>query len=214
MTDDYSSERGSSRTWVDAEIAGGLMAAQRGGDSPPVRAGAADLGFEPNLQREADLVLLRALGEDTTSSFVGGLTEGERTAFENMLTLLVSPHRQHETLSPNQRAWAVRRAQQLEIDLRDPAERNRNVPRGREVAPAAVLQTLPKAPPGRRTAVDDLPLFAPAPPLPEPGPFEGEAGRAVTGQPLPTRAPDTTSRRPSAGVVGARRRPSALGRPK
>ena len=31
-----------------------------------------------------------------------------------------------------------------------PAERNRRVPRGREVALAEVLRDLPKAPPGRR----------------------------------------------------------------
>jgi hypothetical protein len=40
-------------------------------------------------------------------------------------------------------------AEKLGIDVDDPAERNANVPRGREVAPAPVLQQLPKAPPGR-----------------------------------------------------------------
>jgi hypothetical protein len=70
----------------------------------------------------------------------------EREAFIDMQSWLLQ--REHAQLSEKQRKWVDSR--HAELLLGDPAERNANVPRGKEVQQPPVLSKLPKAPPGRR----------------------------------------------------------------
>ena len=213
---DFSGERGSSRLWIEAGQEGGLPGAREEYGGSSSRGAPADLGFSPNEQRVKDLVLLHALCDDTLSPFGGGLKDAERQAFEDMRDALEAPVRKYETLSPKQREWATRRADEMSLDLRTPAERNADVPRGHEVESRAAQLGLPLAPPGRTAGKGLDALF-------EPGPFEREAGapreperssmgygprRGATIVDLPEREPDTISTRPSAG---ARRRPRPIG---
>lgn len=93
--------------------------------------------------RTRELHLLRGL------LAVEALAEAEREAFEGMLEWLAGAERGH--LSRKQREWVDAAAERHEVDDgADPAERNRNVPRGAEVAPAWDASRLPKRPPGRR----------------------------------------------------------------
>lgn len=98
------------------------------------------------IDRDADLAVLRAL-------LAADLRDDgqEREAFEEMNEFLGANLR--ASLSTKQRAWARDRAEQLELEWepqKDPAERNKDVPRGAEVAPAWDVSKLPKRPPGRR----------------------------------------------------------------
>jgi len=92
-------------------------------------------------EHETHLTLLREL----LATAEGILGEAERTKFADMFACLEEGQRE---LTPKQLAWVQGRHD--ELLLGDPHERNANVPRGREVAPAEVLRTLPKRPPGRR----------------------------------------------------------------
>ena len=94
--------------------------------------------------RASDLYLLRELLKKDE------LGENEREAFDDMLVKLDGAERR--ALSLAQRAWATSRADALGIGVLDPAERNKNVPRGREVAPSAALLNKPLRPPSRRAA--------------------------------------------------------------
>lgn len=71
-----------------------------------------------------------------------------RAAFDDMLER-VETHPTW-TLTEKQRAWAREEADRLGLSEETPSQRNRGVPRGREVERAAVLRVLPKSPPGRR----------------------------------------------------------------
>lgn len=107
-----------------------------------------------SIQRAEDLDLLRALGSVVDGGQGegpddGGLTAEEVVAFEDMRQFL--GRRPEATLSKAQREWAERRAGDLGLSWGDPARRNANVPRGREVETPAVLRDLPKRPPGRRS---------------------------------------------------------------
>lgn len=90
--------------------------------------------------REEDLAVLKAL-------LVADLGDEEREAFEGMKAFLDENAR--AKLSGKQRAWARDRADKLELDWQDTSDRNRDVPRGREVAPLWNTN-LPKKPPARR----------------------------------------------------------------
>jgi hypothetical protein len=82
-----------------------------------------------------DLELLGRILKDTT----GDVGPGEFAAFTSMRNALTG----RNFLSKIQRDWAEEVARRITpIDARD-------VPRGRDVPTPAVLQTLPKAPPGR-----------------------------------------------------------------
>ncbi len=73
-----------------------------------------------------------------------GLSQKEHDAFTDMREKLATE--QHQ-LSAKQHEWA--KARHDELHLGDPAKRNANVPRGREVAKPDVLRNLPKKPPAR-----------------------------------------------------------------
>jgi len=94
-------------------------------------------------------VIETGLGPDEPSWFEG-LSESEHEAFEDMLTRLESDPRDQLELSEKQRAWVYRRADELDVIVESPAERNKDVPKGREVELSPVLQNRPKKPPGRR----------------------------------------------------------------
>lgn len=81
-------------------------------------------------KRDDDLRLLRALSND------GDVPERHRDAFDDMLERLDAGQRE---LTEGQRAYARSVADEHGIDPRDPAEKNRDVPRGREVATPGVL---------------------------------------------------------------------------
>ena len=94
--------------------------------------------------RANDLRALRGLLESES------LTEPEAVAFENMLADITgaTPFRQ---LTARQREWAMARCDALGVVVIDPAIRNKDVPRGREVPTPAILANLPKSPPRKRT---------------------------------------------------------------
>ena len=100
-------------------------------------------------RRRDDLELLRALQGLFDGAEDGGLTMEEVGAFGSMLRDLEegAPER---CLTDRQRAWAETRAHDLGLSWGDPARRNANVPRGREVEMAEVLSNRPKLPPGRK----------------------------------------------------------------
>ncbi len=96
------------------------------------------------------------------------LKASTRSAFEEMRASL----KRYPSLTDRQRGWVDSELDERGLSIVDPAVRNANVPRGREVAPAAVLQQLPLAPPGRRLApelveaafrTDGAPPLAPLP---------------------------------------------------
>lgn len=100
-------------------------------------------------QRVEDLEMLRELAKaprrEHGDSRESGITDSEREAFEDM-------HRQitdggYRCLTRKQRVWVE--TMHKTLLLSDPAKRNENVPRGREVVMAPVLQNLPKRPPMR-----------------------------------------------------------------
>lgn len=97
-------------------------------------------------EHEDHLDLLRELLAAPDSEVrTEGLDETERAKFADMFAKLEEGQRE---LTPKQLHWVQGRHDELELG--DPAKRNARVPRGREVAPADVLKTLPKRPPGRR----------------------------------------------------------------
>lgn len=75
------------------------------------------------------------------------LSEYERDAFDDMLAPLMAGR--YRQLTERQREWVMGRCDVLGIVIGDPAERNKNVPRGREVEAPDILKRLPKAPPRR-----------------------------------------------------------------
>ena len=93
--------------------------------------------------RDNDLRALRGLLETEE------LSDVERAAFDSMLADITGGTR-YRQLTINQREWAMRRCDDLGIVVIDPAERNKDVPRGREVEMAPILRNLPKMPPKRR----------------------------------------------------------------
>lgn len=100
------------------------------------------------MTRTHDIATLRALLADANR-----LKDGEQDAFAGMLERLdPDAARSTRRLTDAQRAWVTDAADRLELDdpADDPALRNRDVPRGRDVPVPAALQNLPKAPPGRR----------------------------------------------------------------
>jgi hypothetical protein len=94
-------------------------------------------------RRSRDLHALRAL------LMSDRLREDEAESFDDMLTRL---ERGRFPLTEKQRAWVLSRCEELGVDPdpRSHEERNRDVPRGREVATPPVLTNLPKAPPRRK----------------------------------------------------------------
>jgi len=82
------------------------------------------------------------------------LRDGEGDVFSSMLAKLDTAYseRRYAKLTDAQRHWVTDAANRLELENPndDPHERNRDVPRGKEVPTPAVLRNLPKAPPGRR----------------------------------------------------------------
>lgn len=98
-------------------------------------------------EHDDHLELLRELlAAPDSEARAEGLGEVERSKFADMFACLEEGQRE---LTPKQLHWAQSRHD--ELMLGDPAKRNARVPRGREVAPADVLRTLPKRPPGRRS---------------------------------------------------------------
>ena len=102
----------------------------------------ADERAEREEQHRKDVALLKMVIADPE---FGG---EKQAAFADMLERVET----HPTwiLSDKQRAWARAEADRLGLSEETPSQRNRNVPRGREVEKAAVLRVLPKRPPGRR----------------------------------------------------------------
>lgn len=113
---------------------------------------------------EDDAALLRALvsrlqddvhnGEDgardyesDVDSATANATEKLR-AFADMLEALLGGR--YPELTEKQRAWATAEAERCGVEWQDPAERNRDVPRGREVGLAVNRMPRPLRPPGRR----------------------------------------------------------------
>ena len=90
--------------------------------------------------------LLAAPSRPDDASPDEGLADDERSAFASMLERLEEGQRE---LTAKQWAWA--QARHARLLLGDPAERNRGVPRGREVELAAHKLGLPKRPPNRIT---------------------------------------------------------------
>ena len=81
--------------------------------------------------RGEDFALLDALLADQVE-----LDDHEREAFEDMRDKL---HDWLPALSEKQRGWLAEAAARLGVDALTPAERNKDVPRGRDVTPPAVL---------------------------------------------------------------------------
>lgn len=94
--------------------------------------------------RETDLRALRGLLASES------LTGKERAAFESM-ELDITGLTRFRQLTKNQREWVLARCDELAIVVIDPAVRNKDVPRGREVETPAILRNLPKAPPRRKS---------------------------------------------------------------
>lgn len=108
-----------------------------------------DLGFgEESKRRDRDIELLGALVGEPED-----LTSEQYVAFSAMLERLRAGR---QVLTEPQRNWAEGIAEKLELDVGDPAERNANIPRGREVEPAPVLKNLPKRPPRKRIEDPDF----------------------------------------------------------
>lgn len=117
---------------------------------PSMKAEVLDLGFgEESKRRDRDIEILEALVGEPED-----LTSEQHEAFSEMLDKLRTGRQ--KVLSEKQRAWAEGIAEKLELDVGDPAERNANVPRGREVEPAPVLKNLPKRPPRKRIEDPDF----------------------------------------------------------
>lgn len=100
--------------------------------------------------REAHIAALRDLlaapSRADDASPDEGLADDEREGFESMLASLAAGQRE---LTRKQWEWAEARHQRLALG--DPAERNRGVPRGKEVELVAHKLGLPKRPPRRIT---------------------------------------------------------------
>lgn len=77
------------------------------------------------------------------------LSEYEREAFDGMLANIMDGGHYRQLTHP-QREWAMARCDALGIVVIEAAERNKDVPRGREVPTPAILQNLPKTPPRKR----------------------------------------------------------------
>jgi len=123
--------QGRSALWLDMGQEGATFDARPAFEQEP--GGAVDLGFgavSGNPVRERDLLLLRSILAREEEHDCG-------EAFGQMLEKLESPTRCYDVLSDKQRQWVEGIAEKLGIDVDDPAERNANVPRGREVADAA-----------------------------------------------------------------------------
>lgn len=152
MNENVQLYRGYGKTWIEAGL-DGAPAASRDEPEPTVREQPAPQGslgawaqtgdHVKQDQRAADLYALDQLLREND------LSDYERGAFENMNERLA---RGRYPLTEKQRTWVLGRCEELGVDadLREHAERNANVPRGREVATPGVLQGLPKDPPGRR----------------------------------------------------------------
>lgn len=96
-----------------------------------------------------DRDLLRAIIAHGNEVGVDGdspLSDSELTAFADMLSRLDGGQR---VLSASQRAWAEEASERVGLSV---AHDNSAIPRGREVEPPLVLRSLPKRPPGRRSA--------------------------------------------------------------
>lgn len=93
---------------------------------------------------DLDRRLLRALSDSPD------LTDCEQDAFDEMLERLAKGQRRE--LTERQREWAERVADRVGVSVVDPAERNANVPRGRDVPSPDVLspEALKKALAARR----------------------------------------------------------------
>lgn len=97
--------------------------------------------------RERDIALLTKLVDDDEER----LSDEEAKAFPDMLARIHGPQKRFDTLTAPQREWVERAANRLELDVDDdPAERNKLVPLGKYVAPAAVLLNRPLKPPTKR----------------------------------------------------------------
>lgn len=77
------------------------------------------------------------------------LTKSEREAFEDMHRRISGDLPAFKTLHPNARKWVKEATKKYLLD-KSPAERNKNVPRGKEVQVPSVLGNLPKSPPRRK----------------------------------------------------------------
>jgi len=81
------------------------------------------------------------------------LWEKARADFEDMLSRIDPQFGDFTALTDRQRAYVDGQLEKLGISVEDPAERNANVPRGREVQTAWKQAELPLAPPGRRPSM-------------------------------------------------------------
>lgn len=77
------------------------------------------------------------------------LRADQREAFGDMRAAIDAQFGRYLSLTERQRAWVLSECEERGISLQTPAQRNANVPRGREVAPAWGQGQLPLAPPGR-----------------------------------------------------------------
>lgn len=93
-------------------------------------------------ERDADIALLHTLLDDSE------LRPDEREAFSTMLDELVGPQG-FPCLTPSRRRWAREVAARVRPGAYENLVSSGRVPRGREVPTPAVLQHLPKKPPGR-----------------------------------------------------------------
>jgi hypothetical protein len=96
--------------------------------------------------RDEDLALLRRLVDDSD------VLDYERDAFAQMLRQLEASSSEggYHALSEPRRLWAREVAERVGCIGYENLVSSGLVPRGREVATPAVLQNLPKKPPGRR----------------------------------------------------------------
>ena len=78
----------------------------------------------------------------------GDLDHVTRKAFTGMLEVLESGR--FVELTRKQRGWMHWEMAERGLSVVLPAQRNKNVPKGKPVEPAPVLRNLPKYPPGRK----------------------------------------------------------------
>jgi hypothetical protein len=156
-------------------------------DPPPV--GLLDGYLESRFEAPLELTFMR-VAEGRTRAELGAeerrlldalLREGDlkdeaREAFADMRGAIDAAFGRYPSLTAKQRAWVLSECEERGIDGRDPAERNKAVPRGREVAPAWDQVKLPLSPPGRppvaaivRGVEQGFTLPAPLHPGPLPG---------------------------------------------
>ena len=129
----------------------GYVVCRRQGRAPARVSSGAPAVVSRKAQGELDRKALRAAIADP------GTNDKARGDFEDMLDRIHPEFGDYPSLTDRQRSYVENVLAELGIDADDPAERNRNVPRGREV-PLAFNAHLPLSPPGRVPVAAGAPL--------------------------------------------------------